>query len=165
MNKLPEKTLSCPIERSLWDYRSGFLSKRREDGIRRHLFRCRFCLEALLVTDESLRGIGFDPEEPPSKDSLERVVSFAKRDRPSKSLFQKSFWLFLSLFSIGLSFLFSRFFLQWLILGLLFGLKWVFDTATNRTLIVMYDHLIRRKESDDTREVGRGERCEEKAPP
>ncbi len=43
-----------------------------------------------------------------------------------------------------MSFFLPRYFAQCLILGLLFGFKWVFDTMTTRTLIVMYEALRKR---------------------
>jgi len=147
---VPGPTGDCPKETVLWDYLNGSLGKMTEEGIARHLLRCDFCLDALLLAQEVRPGIGFGPSTTPPSELLARAVSLGKGGKSSKSRIRKHLWLFLALFLIGLSFFLPRYFLQCLILGVIFGLKWVFDTATNRTLIVMVDALRKRHREEGT---------------
>ncbi|MBI4437274.1 MAG: hypothetical protein HY590_07680 [Candidatus Omnitrophica bacterium] len=135
---LPARSGDCPTEKELWDYLKG--SSGQEGGeIADHLLRCEFCLHELLLAQEVRPGIGFGPAEEVSTPLLEKATHLAKKGKAKKSKMKKSLWLFLSLFFIGASFFFPRYFLQCLTLGILFGVKWIFDTATTRSLIVMYE--------------------------
>lgn len=142
---LPSQTGKCPAPADLWAYLNGQLPDEKEGAISGHLMVCAFCLDALLLAQEVRPGIGFGPETHPSERALSRAISLGKRKGryPPKPL--RSVWAGLFLLSIGFSFLLPRYFLQCLVLGTIFGLKWVFDTVTNRTLIVMYDTLKRRE--------------------
>lgn len=128
----------CPTEAELWAYLNGGRGKAFEEKISNHLIRCDSCLSSLLLAQEVRPGIGFDPSATPTSELLTKVISLAKKKGTSKA---KNIWLFLSLFSIGASFFVPRYFFQCITLGVIFGLKWVFDTTTNRTLVVMYDAL------------------------
>jgi len=140
----------CPSEKELWDYLNGALAKETEEKVAEHVVQCDFCLDSLLLAQEVRPGIGFGPSSLPSGELLGNVMAFAKRRGLSKTHAKKQSWLFLSLFSIGVSFFLPRYFFQCLILGVIFGLKWVFDTATNRTLIVMYDTLKKKTHKEET---------------
>ena len=131
----------CPSEKELWDYLNGVIAKEVEEKIAEHVVQCDFCLDSLLLAQEVRPGIGFGPSASPSGELLGNVMALAKRRGSQKTHAKKQFWLFLSLLSIGISFFLPRYFFQCLILSVIFGLKWVFDTVTNRTLIVMYDAL------------------------
>ena len=48
-------------------------------------------------------------------------------------------WLALSAAFLSASFFYSRFFLQFLVIGALFGLKWIFNKESTRTLITIYN--------------------------
>lgn len=52
---------------------------------------------------------------------------------------KKGKWLIGALVSFILSFLLPRFFLQFLALAVILGGKWIFDTQSTRTLIMIYD--------------------------
>lgn len=57
---------------------------------------------------------------------------------------KKGSWLVGALLTFALSFVFPRYFLQFLILTAILGGKWIFDTASTRTLIMIYDAWRRR---------------------
>lgn len=139
--KTQESAPDCPTEGELWAYLEGELGPVQEESISRHVAACGTCLESLLLAQEVRPGIGFDPKEGPKEELLRRVRSLAsmKGSVQRKGIFRQYRWLFLSLGCIGLSFFLPRYFLQFLLLAALFGVKWIFDSATNRTLIVMYE--------------------------
>ena len=136
----------CPTEAELWAYLDGSIEARLQERIGHHVLRCDSCLSSLLLAQEVRPGIGFDPSATPTSELLTKVISLAKKKAPSKA---KNRWLFFSLFSIGASFFIPRYFFQCITLGVIFGLKWVFDTTTNRTLIVMYDALRQKSHKEE----------------
>lgn len=139
----------CPTEADLWAYLSAPRGGAASERIGDHVGRCDSCLSSLLLAQEVRPGIGFDPSGGPSGGLLAKAISLAQKKGTSKSRI-KNVWLSLFLLCIGISFFIPRYFFQCLILGIIFGLKWVFDTTTNRTLIVMYDALKQKghKEQD-----------------
>ena len=146
---IPSRTKECPSERQLWDYLNG-ASGEREGKMADHLVRCEYCLKSLLLAQEVRPGIGFGPSEGPPHEVLSKAIGLAKKGKAQKSTIRKFLWLFLSLFFIGASFFFHRYFFQCLTLGVIFGVKWVFDTATTRTLIVMYEALKKRGSGEES---------------
>ncbi len=57
-------------------------------------------------------------------------------------------WLALAAGSFGASFIFKRFFMQWLALSLFFGFKWVMDLRQAKTQILIYKALKPSAEED-----------------
>ena len=145
---IPYGTPQCPSEGLLWSYLNGALQKEREEKIGDHVVRCRYCLESLLLAQEVRPGIEFGPSEGPPGEILEKLLALSRKK--AKPWFQKEIWLILSLFSIILSFFIPRYFIQCLTIGILFGAKWIFDTATKRTLIVMYETLKKKGDREET---------------
>lgn len=146
----------CPTERDLWAYLEGRLSGSEEEGVGHHVAACGACLDALLLAQEVRPGIGFDPREGSQEEWVRKVKGFGKKKAPrAKGSFYKNRWLFLVLISLGLSFAIPRYFLQCLFLAALFGAKWVFDSMTNRTLIVLYEAWKKKKEEKEMEELGR----------
>lgn len=142
---------ACPGERELWAYLAGDLDSAKEEALSQHVASCDACLDSLLLAQEVRPGIGFDPREGLKEELLRKVKSFPihKGLGRQRGLFRKNRWLFLALVFLGLSFLIPRYFLQSLFLAGLFGAKWVFDSATNRTLIVMYEAWKQRARKED----------------
>ena len=63
----------------------------------------------------------------------------------SKQFLWNGVWLGGAVITFMLSFLFRRFFLQFLVVALLFGVKWIVDQKAMRTQVLIYKAL---KESD-----------------
>ena len=135
------KPADCPSERELWAYLEGALESSQEEAISHHVAGCHACLDSLLLAQEVRPGIGFDPREGVKEDLIRKVKALASRKGSPKERvpFRKHRWLLLALVCIGTSFFVPRYFLQCLLLASIFGIKWVFDSAANRTLIVMYE--------------------------
>jgi len=55
------------------------------------------------------------------------------------SYVKKNIWLFTCLFVFILSFIFKKYFMQFLILSTVFGLRWALDSINSKTLIMIYD--------------------------
>lgn len=146
--------LDCPSDKILWAYLEETLPEEEEASrIADHVTDCAFCLEALLLAQEVRPGIQFGPKTLPRPEAVAEAIRVSgKKHFPWSPRPPKSLWLFLSLVCVGLSFLLSRYFLQFLILALLFGAKWIFDAATGRTLIVMYEALKKERHRKETPE-------------
>jgi hypothetical protein len=142
----------CPSERELSDYLEGRLDSERENVLLEHLAECSHCLSLLVLAEESLRdmeGIA------PSRKMIMRAKNILRKDTKSpKNLILRYRWQFLAFISFALSFAFSRYFLQFLVIGAVFALKWVFDTASRRTLIMIYDAWRRKDRSEIDRILG-----------
>lgn len=152
----PTPTPHCPEESELWGYLEGHLDQEAQEKVQDHLTHCPFCLDSLLLAQEVRPGIAFGPGGVPRGALLMKVVSIARKGTPSRAPFRRGFWLFLSLLAIGTSFFLPRYFFQCLILGLVFGLKWVFDTTTTRTLVILYEALKKKERQEELPERVKG---------
>ena len=61
-------------------------------------------------------------------------------------------WPILALLSFVLSFVFTRYFVQFLALAVIFSLKWIFDTGSTRTLIMIYQAW-RKKDNSSAQRI------------
>lgn len=147
----PEVSSGCPSERELWAYLEGTLSGSQEEVVGQHVSGCEACLEALLLAQEVRPGIGFDPKEGVKEELIRKVKTLGGLKGPfrKKGPFHKNRWLFWALGFLTLSFFVPRYFLQCLLLAALFGAKWVFDSVTHRTLIVMHETLKKRRDKEE----------------
>ena len=147
---------ACPSERELWAYLEGTLGP-QEEAVSRHVADCDSCLESLLLAQEVRPGLGFDPVERLNEALIRKVKEFSTQQGPEKGRgpFWKHRWLFLALGCLSVSFFIPRYFLQFLLLTSIFGAKWVFDSATNRTLIVLYEAWKKKDEEKDKEELSR----------
>lgn len=128
-----EKTEMCPDEAELVRYLEGALPEAKEKSIAEHVKGCYWCIEQL--------------------DQAQRVRSFASgTDRKSQlnlmNWIKKNKWLIGAGIAFILSFIFSRYFLQFLILTLLMGIKWIFSTGGSKTVIMIYEAWKRKGRED-----------------
>ncbi len=68
---------------------------------------------------------------------------------------KKGKWLIGALASFILSFCFPRFFLQFLALAIIFGGKWIMDSASFRTLVMIYDAWRKRGREEPEEDLKR----------
>ncbi|MBI2870987.1 MAG: hypothetical protein HYY14_04675 [Candidatus Omnitrophica bacterium] len=161
----------CPTDEEIALLAKGLLPDRERDGRIEHAAHCPDCcarLGAVLAApyDKMSTGVG------PSEALVQKMKGLAegRQGEPGRaldlgkernlgmssveplqnrigSLLRKLGWLCVSLTALLLSFFISRYFVQFIVLSLIFGLKWVFDTATTRQLIMIYEAWKERKES------------------
>ena len=134
MSKKEGLTLqNCPSEVELSDYLENRLAQEKENSLLKHIADCPHCLSLLDLAKRAKERI----EEKPSFEMLRRAKSIAGKN--NKKVILNYRWLIFTLSSFILSFIFPRYFLQFLILAVIFGLKWIFDTGSTRTLIMIYE--------------------------
>jgi hypothetical protein len=62
---------------------------------------------------------------------------------------RKNAWLIGAAIAFALSFVFSRYFLQFLILTLLLGIKWIASSGGSKNVIMIYEALRHREKESD----------------
>ncbi|MFH1394721.1 MAG: zf-HC2 domain-containing protein [Candidatus Omnitrophota bacterium] len=115
------KNRICPTENLLSEYISGVLPFKTALLIERHLASCAKC--RLLISE---------------------THSVAKQSDPLKALsllracICRNFCLIGAVFSLGASFIFHKYFMQFLIVTLLLGTKWITASKAVQTFITIY---------------------------
>ncbi|MFH0771941.1 MAG: hypothetical protein V1933_04915 [Candidatus Omnitrophota bacterium] len=132
------KTALCQDEATLSAYLSAAPDKSKTRKVEAHIANCPFCLESLKTAYEAdkLYNEGSLPE---SSERLMRkaksiAVAAARKKRVSKNL-----WLIATIAAFAMSFIFPRYFAQFLVAALILGLKWVSEGENARTLIMVLD--------------------------
>jgi len=143
-----ERTPSCPDEATLAAYLNGVLSKPEAERIEGHIADCYFCLENLRIaylSDTLYR-------EGNLSDSDERIINKAKgiaKLKTDNKRLKRNLWLSGTVLAFVLSFIFPRYFVQFLVAALILGLKWVFESENARTLIMVLDSWRRHSHGKD----------------
>lgn len=129
----------CPSEEILIEYING---AQEDDDTGEHISGCPYCLEAMMLVKE-MDKFSHHKIEGPSRALKDRIKAMALKKNPAlhKNWFKKNMWFVFSLVSLSLSFIFPKHFLQFLVLSLILGARWVFDTATTRTMVIIYEAL------------------------
>jgi len=135
---------NCPPELELHDYLEGRLSRQRENLLLEHIADCPHCLSLL----EIAQGLRARTDERPRPEMIMRAKHTAqkrpnppatdKEGRAGRTILNYKWQLFAGL-SFILSFIFTRYFLQFLVLAVIFSLKWLLNTGSTRTLIMIYE--------------------------
>ena len=121
LNKSPD----CPSESELAEYLGGHLLRKKRNDIESHLSSCMACMEDLIL---ARKAANLDTKKGP-----------AAKNKNFKNWLKKNSWLFLALISFFLSFIYSRYFIQFLVATLVLSGKWIFETVNARILIMIYD--------------------------
>jgi hypothetical protein len=141
------KFINCPSELELSDYLENRLSEEKREPVLTHIADCPRCLSLLEIGREA--G-DMEKTDAVSAQMLRRAKSIA-RDPAGKKPFQRK-WQIMAFISFILSFLLTRFFLQFLALAVIFSIKWIFDSGSTRTLVMIYEAW-RRKEKGTARKI------------
>lgn len=124
----------CPSEVELSRYLEGALPPTKRQTIEKHLSDCSLCLDLLVTTKNLLK------EEKNFKKSLISHLSKQK-------------WLIVTAICFGFSFVVRHFFLQFLFLALIFGIKWALSGEGSRNLVMIFRSLSHKEaEGRDTPE-------------
>ncbi len=121
-----------------------------------HIKGCEYCSE---VTEGAFlrSAYGKRIKIPRAGQKLKKGAKSLAGERPRPSpvlagLIKRNVWLIAFMSSFAASFFLPRFFLQFLILSVIFGLKWVFDKASTRTLVMIY-HAWKRRDRNTDKEI------------
>lgn len=118
------KASTHPTELELSAVMSGELSGPEKAKLLDHVACCEDCLKAVVSAHES-------------------VNSFNEKNgnRKIKGPFMKKINIYLAgaVITFSLSFIMPRFFIQFLVATMLFGIKWIVDSKSTRMLIMIYE--------------------------
>lgn len=135
-----EKAPNCPSELELAGYITGCLSLKRKAEVSSHLNGCMACLEDLVLAEKV--------------NKTEEKMELTGKDMP-KNWLKKNVWLFLAIISFVASFVYSRYFLQFLVATLVLAAKWIFESVNARMLIMIYEAWNRGGEKEVTKVMER----------
>lgn len=144
-----EKIVVCPDEATLSAYLSGALEDVKLQNIEEHIAACHFCLENIRAAyvGEKLYEEGNLPDS--AKELINKAKGIAKLRTNNKRL-KRNLWLFGTVLTFTLSFVFPKYFAQFLVAALILGFKWVFESENARTLVMVLDSWRRHsREKDD----------------
>ena len=140
---LPDEGPNCPPAETLAQYASGGLHAQESYKVGNHVKTCRYCSElaegALLYSAYAKEMRLEDVPVKIRKRAKSLNPAYAGKEHKLISYLKKKIWFTLSLSSFIASFFVPRYFLQFLALAVILGLKWVFNKETTRTLIMVYN--------------------------
>ncbi|MBU4488138.1 MAG: hypothetical protein KKI13_03625 [Candidatus Omnitrophica bacterium] len=141
--KLPEKSSDCPPLETLARYASGGLHGQESYNVGNHVKRCAFCselVEGAFLYSAYAKEIKLEDVSARMKKRAKSLnPAYTEKEHKFMSYLKKKIWFILSLTSFIASFFVPRYFLQFLALAIILGLKWVFNKETTRTLIMVYN--------------------------
>jgi hypothetical protein len=124
---------NCPNELELCDYLENRLNPEKQKQVLEHITECSHCLCLLALTQRTIQ----ESKDFPSHEMIKRAKNIMPKKSKKKIL--NYMWPIFTFISVGLSFIFTRYFIQFLVLAVIFGVKWVFDTGSTQTLIMIYE--------------------------
>lgn len=120
----PERAAdTCPGEDVLNGYLTQSLSEEVSAEAERHIARCGACLFKIAEAYEVINEKRF-------KLTKEHVMKVLKKI---------NIWLISCILMFASSFIFPRFFLQFLVGAAILGAKWIIDSKNTKMLIMIYD--------------------------
>ena len=143
---------ACPAEARLSDYLQNKLPPQESEALSSHIANCAACLDLMAA---AYRGdkIFNELTQRPSAAAINKAKGVAMRKNLGKNdKIKRIIYPCLSALAFLLSFLFPQYFLQFLFIALLFGLKWVFETGSTRTLIMIYQAW-QKKDTTQARKI------------
>ena len=140
-----EKSPKCPDENLLIEYLSGDLDQEKCKLLEHHLAGCGFCLNQLSLAsevDSIIDQKSFLAPQNMVHKVKSRLGINQSRDNQNKfkiKIGKELFFLTGTLFCFALSFVFSRYFMQFLVATLVLGIRWAFESKGGNALITVLD--------------------------
>ena len=124
-----------PNETALAGFLDASLPEAKRRRVETHLASCDECLAAALAADEAVEKFRKD------------------RSRKNRRGFFKmpNIYLVIAVVSFAISFAIPRFFIQSLVATLLFGMKWIADSRTTKTLVMIHEAWKRGEDKEVSR--------------
>lgn len=114
--------VSHPSETELADFLSGALPAAEKKRVEEHIAVCAECLANIVSAHESVEEFNAGKNK--------------KKGDPMKKI---NIYLVLTVISFALSFIMPRYFIQFLVATLLFGIKWIVDAKSTKMLVMIYE--------------------------
>lgn len=141
--EVPQKGAECPAVETLAKYASGTLGPGELYDVSNHVKSCKFCneiVEAALLYSAYEKHITLGKVPRKTRERAKSLnPAYKTKEHKIMNYLKRNVWLMLSLASLIASFFIPRYFFQFLILAVLFGLKWIFNRESTRALIMIYN--------------------------
>lgn len=112
----------CPSEKILSEYTSNVLSSEDRNNVEKHLSVCSDCRQLVSETHEILN-------KPALRFIRHKITALLKTNQ----------WIIGASVAFICSFLFPKYFLQFLSASLIMSAKWIIDAKTTKMLITIYE--------------------------
>ncbi len=150
------KTDDCPNEQILLEYFEGALDEERRRSVEYHIAGCGFCLSQLNIAFESQLMNKQDSFEAVPQKLINKTKSLlggfndgkGKKVRRVK-ITKKLFFLSGAIVFFVLSFVIPKYFIQFLVVTLILGMRWAFESENSRTFIMVLDSWRRHSQAKD----------------
>ena len=135
-----EKTSQCLDEEVLLDYLGHRLDGQECKDAEEHLSQCNFCLSQLNLAFEAKKSnIGNIGEKVPSR-LVNKAKALLKNDKNTirkggVSRMKKNLFLTGAIIFFIISFILPKYFMQCLVVTLVLGIRWSFESENGRTFI------------------------------
>lgn len=142
--------MDCPNEKILSSYLDERLPEAERNKIEAHISECNRCLDFVLVAFEAQRKGRKYPALLKEK-IRKRLGLKEKKKRPELK------WLLWALVLFTFSFVFKRFFLQFLAGALILGFKWVMEGEGARRVVMIFKGIqgVAKQEEDTVKQRDR----------
>lgn len=145
-----QEILLCPDEATMANYICANMAADEKNAIENHMANCQTCLVRLkdAYKAQSLYKEGKLPCVPESLLQKSKAIAKTKRRTSPKGI-RKNLWLIATCVAFVLSFVFPKYFMQCLVITVLFGIKWIVESENVRTLILVLDSWRRHSHEGD----------------
>lgn len=146
-----EKTPQCLGEEVLLDYLEHKLDGQKRKDVEEHFSQCNFCLSQLNLAFEAKKsGIG---GKVPSR-LINKAKALLNNDkdadhRGGPRRMRKNLFLAGTIIFFIISFLLPKYFMQCLVVTLILGMRWVFESENGQTLIMVLNSWRRHSHDED----------------
>jgi len=151
-----DKTADCPEEGVLMEYLNGRLDKKKNQFVEHHLAGCGFCLSQLSLAYQSQHMDKQEGFEPVSQKLIDKTKSSlgvydnTSRIKTGKTKSKKAkFFLAGAIIPFVFSFIFPKYFIQFLVVTLILGIRWAFESEGGRTMIMVLDSWRHHSQTKD----------------
>jgi len=113
-----------------------------------HLIECDRCFSKVASAVAALKSFEKDASSEVDRKAKEKAKAIPNRYNKARSgSMKRNLSIFIAAGFFILSFISSRYFMQFLAASVVFGFKWVMDTGGSRALIMIYDAWQQKKKS------------------
>jgi len=151
-----EKTGLCPNEEVLIAYFEQKLGGKDCQNIESHLAGCGFCRNQLNLIFEAIDVHKRGKSEKVPVEFIEKAKALLKADRSAdymktvrKKRIKKNLFLAGAIAFFIASFFIPKYFFQFLVVTLILGMRWAFESEGGRTLIMVLDSWRRHSRGQD----------------
>jgi len=141
-----DKTLDCPNEQILLGYLNRTLDKEESQFVEHHVAGCGFCLSQLNLAFQSQLMNKEESFKPVPQELIDKTKSFlnlqgiANNAKKTRAKIKKAnLFLAGAIIPFILSFIFPKYFIQFLVVTLVLGIRWAFESEGGRTMVMVLD--------------------------